>query len=117
MSKASELVCRARELAQTTTTWADLSNALFDPIEGLLAGVFPTREERKQFTQTVEFREIQQILADSVERFGLIEGATPTKITGFMVQLHWTSDHDATSDTSFRVTTSADLPAPSSSFK
>lgn len=92
MNKAAELLKKAEALAQSATTWADLSNALYDPLEGLLAEAFPTRDERRQFIQTPEYKQIQQLLADAMNRFGLIEGATPKRITEYMVQLHLASN-------------------------
>ena len=84
MSKETDLVRRAQELARSVTTWADLSNALFDPLDGLLALAFPAAEERRLFVRTKEFEQIQGILEEAVERFGLVEGANPTKLSGFM---------------------------------
>lgn len=115
MTKTSDLVCRAKELAQAATSWADLSNALFDPLEGLLARAFPTREERQQFVRTSEYQLIQQVLADAVQRFGLVEGATPTKITEFMVQLHLTSEDQITSGTTFRTANDSEISSHPSS--
>jgi len=77
MSNASELLRQAESLAESCPTWADLSNALYDPFEGLLSRAFSTREERRRFVQTDEYREIQKVLANAVERHGLLQGATP----------------------------------------
>ena len=94
MTSASELLRQAQSLAESCPTWADLSNALYDPIEGLLSRAFSTREERRCFVQTVEYREIQKVLANAVERHGLLEGATPKRITEYMVQLHLAASND-----------------------
>jgi hypothetical protein len=103
MSKTTELLKQAERLAQNATTWADLSNALYDPLEGLLAAAFPTREERRQFLQTPEYKQIQQLLADAMNRFGLTEGATPKRITEYMVQLHLATANDADATARFKV--------------
>ncbi len=44
MQKTQDILDKARKLAKTARTWADLSNALFDPVEGLVARTFPNRE-------------------------------------------------------------------------
>jgi hypothetical protein len=79
MAKAAELLKLAERTAQTAKTWADLSNALFDPLRGLLAKAYPTRAEREAFVKTEEYRQIRQLLADAIEREGLVDGATPRK--------------------------------------
>jgi hypothetical protein len=84
MGKEVELLRRAEELAQTVETWADLSNALFDPIAGIVAQAYPTRAEREAFVQTEEYRRICQLIDAAQQRFGLVAGATP-KRSGRMV--------------------------------
>jgi hypothetical protein len=73
----ADLLQRARELSEQVQSWADLSNALYDPFTGLLARALPTREERAAFVKTPEYQQINELLAQAQERFGLIEGATP----------------------------------------
>ena len=77
MTKAEELLRRAEELARSAASWADLSNALFDPQEGIVSQAFETRAEREAFVQTEGYRKIRQLLEDARDRFGLIAGATP----------------------------------------
>lgn len=87
MTEPAELLQQAERLAQSVTSWADLSNALFDPQTGLLARAYQTRPEREAFIQTEEYRRIQKLLTQAMERFGRVEGATPTRISGLMVAL------------------------------
>ena len=87
MSKPSELLREAEQIAQTVSNWADLSNALYDPIDGLLAKAYPTREDRLAFIRTDEYKHIQLLLSQAMERFGRITGAKPTRVSGFMVPL------------------------------
>lgn len=84
MSKEAELLQRAEELARTVETWADLSNALFDPISGIVSRAYPTRAEREVFLKTEEYRKICQLIDAAQQRFGLVAGATP-KRSGRMV--------------------------------
>lgn len=87
MDKAEELLHAAEELAAAAASWADLSNALFDPTEGIVSRAFDTRAEREAFIRTEEYRKIRQLLEDARDRFGLVAGATPKKNGSFTVQL------------------------------
>lgn len=79
MNTAGKLLTAAKSAAASAPTWADLSNLLFDPVEGLVARAFPSREGREQFIKTKEYREIRELLDSATRRTGLIEGATPKK--------------------------------------
>jgi hypothetical protein len=83
-TKAAALLHQAEALAQSVESWADLSNALFDPLEGIVARAFPTRAEREAFAQTAEYRKIRELIDQARDRFGLVAGATP-KRSGRMV--------------------------------
>ena len=85
-SKEQKLLEAAKKLADEAETWADLSNALFDPDEGLLAKAYRKRADREKFTKAKEFAAIQDLLSAARERTGLIEGATP-KSGKFLVRL------------------------------
>jgi hypothetical protein len=87
MTKAQKLMREAQEIAASAPTWADLSNALFDPRSGLLAKEFPLGPARREFTKTPEYRAIGQLLEEAMERTGLVEGATPRKSGKFVVRL------------------------------
>ena len=87
-TKAERLLEEGRTLARTTPTWADLSNALFDPMDGLVAKAYPTRQQREEFVRTEEYRALKSLIASATERTGLVPGATPTKKSGkFVVRL------------------------------
>jgi predicted HicB family RNase H-like nuclease len=86
-TRAQKILDSARAVAQTAETWADLSNALFDPVDGLVARAYPTRAAREKFMQTEEYQAIRRLLDAAEERTGLVEGATPTKSGKFMVRL------------------------------
>jgi hypothetical protein len=75
-----QLVEQALSLSRSVETWADLSNALFNPIDGLVVLAYPTREARTAFRKSNEYIAIRQILNATIERTGLIEGATPKKV-------------------------------------
>jgi len=77
---AAQIVETAKALAHSAETWADLSNALFNPVDGIVAAAYPTKEDRTAFRQTIEYKQIRQILNDTIDRTGLIDGATPKKV-------------------------------------
>jgi predicted HicB family RNase H-like nuclease len=86
--KAQELLERAKAAAETVETWADLSNALFDPEVGLVAKAYPMRAEREKFMRSAEYRAIRRLINEMQERTGFIEGASPKKKSGkFIVRL------------------------------
>jgi HicB family len=87
MKKEEKILKTAQTVASSAETWADLSNTLFDPEEGLVARAYPTRGEREQFLQTKEYRAIRQLIDAAQDRTGLIEGATPKKSGKFVVRL------------------------------
>ena len=60
-TKAQRLLESASDAASVAENWADLSNDLFDPVEGLVAKAYPTREERERFVQTQEYRSIRRV--------------------------------------------------------
>jgi hypothetical protein len=83
----ADLLARAEELARSAANWADLSNDLFDPTDGLLAQALPTREARAAFIRTDEYRRIRQLVAQAIECSGLVAGATPSRGAPVMVPL------------------------------
>ena len=85
--EASKILESAQGVAASADTWADLSNALFDPVDGLLVKAYPNREQREAFLKTDEYRAIREILRAAIGRTGLINGATPKKSGKFMVRL------------------------------
>jgi hypothetical protein len=77
----------AERLAAEAATWADLSNALFDPQHGLVARAYPTRAEREEFIKSPEYQAIKRLVNSAIERTGLVQGAVPTKSGRFVVRL------------------------------
>jgi hypothetical protein len=69
----------AREEATKVETWADLSNFIFAPDEGLLAGVFTTQAERTAFIKTPEFQELRRLIDEVRDKTGFLEGMTPKR--------------------------------------
>jgi len=87
MNKAESVLKESRRLAGRCANWSDFSNALFDPVEGIVTRTYPTREQRAAFTKTPEYAEVLKLLTASMEASGVIEGATPRKSGKFVVRL------------------------------
>ena len=87
MTQTNELVNEAERAAREAETWADLSNFLFNPMDGLVARAYPTREAREAFVKTNDYKRIRTLVSEAIERHGLVEGATPRKSGRFVVRL------------------------------
>src|SRR5205807_464596 len=87
MRNANQILEQAKKIARSVETWADLSNALFNPVNGLITTAYPTRAEREKFLKTEQYRKIRDLLAHAVRTHGLVEGATPKKSGRFVVRL------------------------------
>ena len=102
MTKERRILNSAQEVARSVESWADLSNALFDPEVGLVARAFPTRQEREAFLKTKEYRAIRQLIDSARDRTGLVAGAAPSKSGKFIVRLpktlHAALDAEATEE-------------------
>lgn len=85
--KPSQVLTSARTVASSVDSWADLSNALFNPVDGLLIKAYPTREEREAFLKTKEYGAIRALLEKAIDETGLVGGATPKKSGKFIVRL------------------------------
>jgi hypothetical protein len=87
MKNANRILKQAQDLARSVESWAELSNALFDPMNGLLTRAYPTRAEREAFLNSAQYQKIRELLAQAIETHGLVEGATPQKSGRFVVRL------------------------------
>lgn len=87
MKNADRVLGEAERVAQAVNSWADLSNALFDPKHGLITKAYPSRAQRAQFVKTQQYKKIQRLLTNAIEAHGLVEGATPQKSGRFVVRL------------------------------
>jgi hypothetical protein len=88
MSKnADKLLESAQAAAESSTAWADLSNFLFNPDDGLIVKAYPTKREREAFLKTPEYQAIRGLLLEKMTQSGVVEGATPEKSGRFVVRL------------------------------
>ena len=86
-TKAEQMLDAARQQAATVTTWADLSNFLFDPDDGIISTSYPVGPERTAFMKSPEYSAIRQLIDEVRERTGFIEGMTPKKSGKFVVRM------------------------------
>jgi predicted HicB family RNase H-like nuclease len=87
MKSAKHVLSQAKSAAQSAQTWADLSNALFDPESGLLTQAYPNRAERERFVKTDQYQKIRALLNQAISSSGLVTGAKPKKSGRFVVRL------------------------------
>jgi predicted HicB family RNase H-like nuclease len=87
MKNANRILKQVQDVFRSVETWADFSNALYNPIDGLLTKAYPTREERAEFMKTEQYKKIHELFTQAIEKFGLVEGATPKKSGRFVVRL------------------------------
>ena len=87
MHTALNILDEARRLAKSAKTWADLSNALFDPLEGLVVRSFPNHEDRSEFRKTPAYDELHALVEKKMEETGVANGANPKKSGKFVVRL------------------------------
>ena len=87
MKKRQQVLEEARSLAGIMPTWADLSNALFDPVSGIVSRAFRTETQRRAFRDTEEYREIRSLLREKMNSTGLVRGATPEKSGKFVLRM------------------------------
>lgn len=86
-TKAEQMLESAQEEAARVTTWADLSNFLFDPDDGVITKAYPVGPERTAFMKSPEYKAIRQLIDDVRQRTGFIEGMTPKKSGKFVVRM------------------------------
>ena len=82
MTQTNELLNEAQRAAQEAETWADLSNFLFNPIDGLVARAYPTREAREHSSRPMNTRRSAHWSRRPSSDHGLVDGATPRKSGG-----------------------------------
>jgi hypothetical protein len=82
-----EFLASATEAANCADNWSDLSNFLFNPLDGLITKAFPTQTERDAFMETDEYRGIRSLLLRLMKQSGLADGAASQKSGRFVVRV------------------------------
>ncbi len=86
-NRMKALLAEARKIAVSSKTWADLSNSLFDPLEGLVKRTFQNSDERAEFRKSKAYDELHELVERKMEATGVVSGATPKKSGKFVVRL------------------------------
>ena len=86
-AQRTAIVSKAQGAAAIAETWADFSNFLFNPVDGLLTKAFQTKREREAFRKSVEYKVIRRLLNEAMSGGKLVDGATPRKSGKFVVRL------------------------------
>ncbi len=87
LAESTAILDEAAKLAVSTKTWADLSNAFFDPLGGLIARIFQDATKRSEFRKTEAYNKLHVLVEDKMQVTGIISGATPKKSGKFVVRL------------------------------
>jgi hypothetical protein len=74
--RTKQLVAEAKEIARRVDSWVSLSNALTDPVGGLIARYFPDAEQRAEFLRSPAYEELNQLLLRTIKRKGLYPRGT-----------------------------------------
>jgi hypothetical protein len=69
--RTKKLVAEAKKIARRVDWWFSLSNALSDPIGGLIVRYFPDTEQREEFLRSSAYEELNQLLLRVIKRKGL----------------------------------------------
>jgi hypothetical protein len=75
--QAKQLVAEAKEIARRVDSWISLSNALSDPVGGLIARYFPNPEQREEFLRSATDEKLNQLLLRTIKRKGLCPRSAP----------------------------------------
>ncbi len=87
MSEINDILAEARRLAGKSENWADLSNALFDPLDGLIAKRFADPADRAAFRKSETYGKLHALVEEKMQQTGVAAGAEPTKSGRFVVRL------------------------------
>jgi hypothetical protein len=69
--RTKRLVAEAKKIARRVDSWISLSNALSDPVGGLMVRYFPDAEQREEFLRSPAYEELNQLLLRVIKREGL----------------------------------------------
>jgi hypothetical protein len=102
MKQVSDILAQAKNLAEKSKTWADLSNAMFDPLDGLVVKRFPDATERAAFRKSEAYMAMHKLVEQKMEETGVVAGSKPKKSGRFLVRvpktLHAALEHEATAE-------------------
>jgi hypothetical protein len=86
-SDSEGILAEAKNLSDQAKTWADLSNAIFDPASGLIARTFRGGAERREFRKTETYGALHSLVEQKMRETGVLGGSRPQKSGRFVVRL------------------------------
>lgn len=86
-AKANTILKQAQQLAAAMPSWADFSNALFNPQDGIVIKAFPSSFERQTFLDSKQYEAINELLLSLMKKFGTQAGAKPQKSGKLVVRM------------------------------
>lgn len=102
MNAVNDILAEAQCLAEGSKTWADLSNALFDPLDGLVTKRIPEASDRAEFRKSDTYAKLHQLVERKMQQTGVTAGAEPKKSGRFVVRLprtlHAALEHEAVAE-------------------
>ena len=87
MSSVNQILEEAKDLAKKCKNWADLSNALFDPLDGLVVKHLPIPRDRAAFRKSDAYDKLHKLVEEKMEQTGVVAGSEPTKSGRFVVRV------------------------------
>ena len=82
MRKPDNIIAKAKRLAKTSQSWADLSNAIFGPVDGLIAKEFPDKTDRAAFRKSDAYEALHKLLEQKIKETGLAAARSRQKAVG-----------------------------------
>jgi hypothetical protein len=86
-SDSESILAKAKNLSDRAKTWADLSNAIFDPASGLIALTFRGCAERRKFRKTETYGALHSLVEQKMRETGVLGGSKTQKSGRFVVRL------------------------------
>jgi len=87
MNSVNQILEEAKDLAKKCKNWADLSNALFDPLDGLVVKHLPIPSDRAAFRKSDAYDKLHKLVEEKMEQTGVVAGSEPTKSGRFVVRV------------------------------
>jgi predicted HicB family RNase H-like nuclease len=87
MNSVNQILEEAKDLAKKCKNWADLSNALFDPLDGLVVKHLPIPSDRAAFRKSDAYDKLHKLVEEKMDQTGVVAGSEPTKSGRFVVRV------------------------------
>lgn len=86
-AKANFILKEAQKLLPSMQSWADFSNALFSPTDGIVTKTFPTSMERQAFLDSAQYEAINVLMLNLMKKHGPDAAPQPQKSGKVVVRM------------------------------